>query len=70
MSETTTLERKERELIDAGVDPKTINSPTGKMLLKGLDRVMRMQGGMIEKYVARLKNKNPDATTAELQEKN
>lgn len=69
MSETTTLERKERELIDAGVDPKTISSPTGKMLLKGLDRVMRMQGGLIEKYVARLKNKNPDATTAELQEK-
>lgn len=69
MSETSTLERKERELIDAGVDPKTISSPTGKMLLKGLDRVMRMQGGLIEKYVDRLKAKNPDATQAELQEK-
>ncbi|WJZ02305.1 hypothetical protein [Corynebacterium freiburgense] len=42
---------------------------TGRMLLKVIDKAVHMQSGVIENYVDWLRNRNPDASPAEIQKK-
>ncbi|MDO5076520.1 hypothetical protein [Corynebacterium sp.] len=40
---------------------------TGRMLLKAIDKAVNLQSGAIENYVHWLRNRNPDASPAEIQ---
>lgn len=42
---------------------------TGRMLLKVIDKAVHMQSGAIENYVNWLRNRNPEASPAEIQQK-
>ena len=54
----------------AELDPKTIEQNAtiwGRSFIRGLDRAVRLQSGVIRAYVDHLRRSNPDASPAEIQ---
>ena len=65
--------RLDDSVLDAlGSDPKTVEDnagPAARVFIRALDRAVALQTGVIVKYVARLRRKNPEASPAQFQDK-
>ena len=63
--------KNNRIVVDAiSSDPKALHDQagtTGRMLISALDKAVAMQTSVVEKYVDRLREKNPTASAADLQ---
>ncbi|MCZ9308980.1 hypothetical protein L8V23_04280 [Corynebacterium sp. c6VSa_13] len=53
--------------LDTAGQVDTSRNPVGRALVAGLDRAVRIQGSTVENYLNRLREKNPGASTEELQ---
>ena len=63
--------KNNRIVLDAiSSDPKALHDQagtTGRMLITALDKAVAMQTSVVEKYIDHLREKNPNASTADLQ---
>ncbi|GAB3692690.1 hypothetical protein [Corynebacterium nasicanis] len=71
-SRPTHTETPEQTITDGlSSDPHTLEAgagPTGRALIRALDKAVSFQSSAITAYVDRLRRKNPDASPAEIQE--
>ena len=63
--------KNNRIVLDAiSSDPKALHDQagtTGRMLITALDKAVAVQTSVVEKYINHLREKNPNASTADLQ---